>query len=129
MEEISFSKIIIDEILVMENNKGSALLGNTEILCEKIREIRDDLVYVSKVLTAVRKKAKKFYESEKEKKDKGENANQKDIESKNQLSKIKKNTIKIEKQQNIEIQKDLKKKNTSKSKDTLDKVPHDLTNH
>ena len=57
MEEISFSKTIIDEILVMENNKGSALLGNTEILCEKIREIRDDLVYVSKVLTAVRKKA------------------------------------------------------------------------
>ena len=56
-EEISFSKTIIDEILVMENNKGSALLGNTEILREKIREIRDDLVYVSKVLTAVRKKA------------------------------------------------------------------------
>ena len=61
LEEIGFSNAVIDEVLAMEKNKGQAILGNTELVCERVREIRDDLVYVSKVLTALRKKAREFH--------------------------------------------------------------------
>ena len=81
IKQINFTSMLIDEIVQIDKKKGSAALTNTEFICDKIREIKDDLVYVSKVLNALRKKSKKFKVKEKEEKEeKKENDNSENIE-------------------------------------------------
>ena len=80
LEQMNFTNQLMDEVIIMDRNKGQGALANTEIICDQMKDIRDDLVFVSKVLGALKKKARQYYK-ENYKTDKGTEENIIEVES------------------------------------------------